>query len=479
MEAFTICKKQWLTLLLISAITAAIGYCLSVFLLGGLLLGVVLMSVVNPLILIGGIFAALVLFSYLMVVLGGVMLCAVSDTGQGFFASLGWAFKHSLSMWWLYILFFLLIAGGFSLLIIPGVFFLVWFSLAPFAYATEGDKGFSAYFKSKDYVHGHFWSVVLRLVPPLLIFVGIYLLPIDQLIKSALYFLLNPFLLAYMQSLYLSAKAVRAQSTATPQKESRTAYFLVGLIGLALPTIILIFLNNARNNADSALSQLQASQEQLNQSLLQALNGTSSNPVAVTTYSSPTFTNVNTDYNSWSTFTYTSPTNTFPSFSIKYPSYLGKPTVDDSLVVTNSTPDFHFESVLTLNFSISNNSATSSYFETNPHIQFENWLYPPLVPALSTLSLDSFATGFYTAANGDGHVYRFSVNGHNAAGTRDVTDLHGADYMVDISTANTPDIFEVSMLGPAKMTHNTDTNGLTDGDKIVQSIQFTTAGGSK
>lgn len=274
-NAFTIYKKQWLPLLLISAITAGISYALSFLLLGGALLGVALISVVNPLVLIGVVFAALLVFSYLMVVLGGVMLRAVSDTTQGVGGSFGWAFKHSLSLYWIYILFFLLIAGGFSLLIIPGIFFLIWFAFAPFVYATEGDKGFDAYFKSKDYVRGHFWSVVVRLIPPALIFGVIYFLPIDQLIKAVLYFLLNPFLLAYMQSLYLSAKAVRAQSTATPQKESKIAYFIVGLIGLVLPALILAALNNVRNKANDALSQLQANQEQINQALQQIQNGTS------------------------------------------------------------------------------------------------------------------------------------------------------------------------------------------------------------
>lgn len=52
--------------------------------------------------------------------------------------------------------------GGFLLLIIPGIIFAVWFSLAEFVLIAEDLRGMDALLKSREYVKGMWKNVFLR-----------------------------------------------------------------------------------------------------------------------------------------------------------------------------------------------------------------------------------------------------------------------------------------------------------------------------
>ena len=119
-------------------------------------------------------------------------------------------------------------------------------------------------------------------------------------------------MLAYVQSLYLSAKVVRAQSTATPKKESRAAYLLVGLIGLCLPAILLVLLHNAQTRAQQNLDQL----NQLNAQMSEALQDVNSNTATSTPGLIPPGGSTTSDKTVIGNETYT---NTASSYSIKFP----------------------------------------------------------------------------------------------------------------------------------------------------------------
>lgn len=74
--------------------------------------------------------------------------------GRGFAAPLAW----------LGFLAGFIVFGGFMLLVIPGVIFMVWFFFAQFVLVQEDVHGMGALLKSKDYVKGEWFNVFLRLL---------------------------------------------------------------------------------------------------------------------------------------------------------------------------------------------------------------------------------------------------------------------------------------------------------------------------
>ena len=69
-------------------------------------------------------------------------------------------FKKFFPYVWIIILVFLAVFGGALLLIIPGIIFGVWFSLASYIYIIEGTGGTGALKRSKQLVKGNWWYVL-------------------------------------------------------------------------------------------------------------------------------------------------------------------------------------------------------------------------------------------------------------------------------------------------------------------------------
>jgi hypothetical protein len=65
-----------------------------------------------------------------------------------------------LSYIWISILVGVITLVGALLLIIPGIIFAIWYSLASYALLIEGKKGVHALNRSKELVKGHFWKVL-------------------------------------------------------------------------------------------------------------------------------------------------------------------------------------------------------------------------------------------------------------------------------------------------------------------------------
>lgn len=95
------------------------------------------------------------------------------------------AYSKILSYFWINILIGLAVFFGFLLLIVPGVIFAVWFSMAVYILIFEGIRGTQSLSKSKELVKNYFWAVLWRWVAPYfffgiivltLIYVPIYLI---------------------------------------------------------------------------------------------------------------------------------------------------------------------------------------------------------------------------------------------------------------------------------------------------------------
>ena len=64
---------------------------------------------------------------------------------------------------WITFLVAIILIAGFILLVIPGIIFSIWFSLALYVFVFEDIKGMPALYRSKELVKGYFWSMFGRL----------------------------------------------------------------------------------------------------------------------------------------------------------------------------------------------------------------------------------------------------------------------------------------------------------------------------
>lgn len=92
------------------------------------------------------------------------LLYAIKDREEniGFKEAYRRGWHKILSYFWISFLSSFIIVGGLFLFFIPGLIFLVWFSLASFVMISENVTGIAALLKSRDYVKGHWWNVFWR-----------------------------------------------------------------------------------------------------------------------------------------------------------------------------------------------------------------------------------------------------------------------------------------------------------------------------
>lgn len=167
----------------------------------------------------------------------------------------------------------LLIGGGFGLLIIPGVMFIAWFSLAVWVFVVEGTKGMNALLKSREYARGLFWPifgrlVLLVLVPwvAILAVLGLsFLTPILALIAIPLFILLSfvypPLASAYIYLLYKDIKALKGgdvQYVSTPGRKAK--FIIMGAVGLILLMAIPLGLTIIAINPSDTLAKARDTQ---------------------------------------------------------------------------------------------------------------------------------------------------------------------------------------------------------------------------
>ena len=82
---------------------------------------------------------------------------------------IGW--KMVLPLIAIYIWISLIVGGGILCLIIPGILFIIWFSLSPFALFCENMRGRKALLRSKYLIKGYWWNVFGKLL--VLIVIGV------------------------------------------------------------------------------------------------------------------------------------------------------------------------------------------------------------------------------------------------------------------------------------------------------------------
>ncbi|MGC9004785.1 MAG: hypothetical protein ACP5KZ_08810 [bacterium] len=188
---------------------------------------------------------------------------------------------------WLFFLLFALISGGFLLLFVPGIVFLTWFILSPFALVLEERKGVQALGRSKYLVKGSF----LRILPHLILLVvicgtlGIFIpyllfhqvpdldlamyLGITTSLFLSLFYL--PFSLVYSHSIFQTFSSLKTEPYSAKVSLRKPSYLVPAFLGSVVLALLLVvsFLNifwgrdiPPINDSELRLSKIEIPKEQ-------------------------------------------------------------------------------------------------------------------------------------------------------------------------------------------------------------------------
>lgn len=284
-QAWTIYKSRLGTFLGVMAIPMLIMVVLLGVLAGGGLLGVGLFSSkfaaggIGLLILLAILFFVIIFISQTWG--QTALLYAVKDSQEriGVMESYRRGWHKIFSYWWVGLLAGFITLGGFLLLIVPGIIFATWFSLAVFILIAEDLKGMNALLKSKEYVKGKwggvFWrfffigviSLIISLVPVLVF--SLLKIPFgSEISRFIIGLFLTPLVMTYSFLVYSNLKALKGEIAFAPTGGKKAAFIFVGILGILLiPTIlfstVFLSLGSAREKARDARRQADIRQIQV------------------------------------------------------------------------------------------------------------------------------------------------------------------------------------------------------------------------
>ena len=110
----------------------------------------------------------------------------------------------------------LAIAGGFLLLIIPGILLFVWFAFANYIIVEEPIRVREALRKSKSYVKGYFWQVLGRAVVFVLFYILIQVvLSLIPLVGPLVLALFSPYYILLPYLMYQALKGIKGEAATT------------------------------------------------------------------------------------------------------------------------------------------------------------------------------------------------------------------------------------------------------------------------
>jgi len=209
------------------------------------------------------------------------LLYAIKDSqeGIGVIESYRRGWHKILSYWWVSLLAGFITLGGFLLLIVPGVIFAVWFSLAAFVLIAEDLRGMNALLKSKEYVKGKwgsvFWrflfiggiSLILSLIP--IIIFALLKIPFgEEVSRFVVGLFLTPLVMTYSFLVYSNLKTLKGEFVFAPTGGKKASFILVGILGfLLIPGIlfstVFLSLGSAREKARDARREADLRQIQI------------------------------------------------------------------------------------------------------------------------------------------------------------------------------------------------------------------------
>ena len=224
-QAFIIYKQRFGVFLVVMIIPAVA----SLAIVGVMILGI---SLIPSILAAGGIglLIFLAVISYLIILISQIwgmtaLLYAIKDNQEkiGIIELYRKGWNKILSYWWISFLVVLINFIGFLLLVVPGIIFMVWFSLAPIILIAEDIKGRKALSRSKDYVRGQWGGVLWRLFFIWATYLIIYYIPtlifsflkipfgseISTFIGLLMILIFMPLAMTYLFFVYLNLRALK------------------------------------------------------------------------------------------------------------------------------------------------------------------------------------------------------------------------------------------------------------------------------
>jgi hypothetical protein len=167
----------------------------------------------------------------------GGFLHAVADDRLGFGDALARGREIALPLMWVGCLTGFIISGGFILLAIPGIIFMVWFFFAQFILVEEDIHGMDAVLKSREYVRGEWFNVALRLLLIWAVSVLLGMIPLAGPILGLIFF---PFVMIYHYLLYRDLRGMKGDVLFSCGTADKLAWPGVALAGYVIVPLALM-----------------------------------------------------------------------------------------------------------------------------------------------------------------------------------------------------------------------------------------------
>ena len=167
---------------------------------------------------------------------GGLLHAVVDDT-LCLKDSLAKGKEMILPLAWVSLLTGFIVAGGYILLLIPGIIFTVWFFFAQFVLAGENVRGMEALLKSKEYVRGQWFNVALRLV---LVWAASVLVGVVPVVGPILSIAIFPYVIIYHYLVYRDLRRLKGDVIYSCGTRDKLTWPGIALAGWVIVPVILI-----------------------------------------------------------------------------------------------------------------------------------------------------------------------------------------------------------------------------------------------
>jgi uncharacterized membrane protein len=147
----------------------------------------------------------------------------------------GW--KYLWPMAWVVTIYSGIITTGILLGLLPGILCLVWFAFSFYILLEEDQRGMDAILISMEYVRGNWWNTFGKLLVVWLLYIIIAAIPFVGTIASIFF---HPFVMLFTVELYRDLKSNKGEVELSTSTGAKIFWWIVTVIGLALPVIVLI-----------------------------------------------------------------------------------------------------------------------------------------------------------------------------------------------------------------------------------------------
>ena len=147
----------------------------------------------------------------------------------------GWTYLWPMT--WVLTIYSGIMLTGFVLGILPGLLCMGWFSFCFYILIEEDRRGLDSLLASMEYVQGYWWNTFGKLFLIWFLYMIIGLIPFVGTILSIVFY---PFLMLFVLNMYHDLKDIKGETEVSAGSGTRIFWWVVTVIGLAIPIIALV-----------------------------------------------------------------------------------------------------------------------------------------------------------------------------------------------------------------------------------------------